>query len=152
MCEKYSRNMGALMNLIKIRGSFVWQLVRVIAVRNREEFRNHKKKFRPEKFNHNQEVAPLNSIHYCVSHLVCFNFLVRIFSENQTAVDFLKNSKKNSNQSGYHVATLQEFRCTYKNLIRIIRISIRIIRIVKTAREFRWNLKKIMAYCLAIIV
>ena len=112
VCEKYSRNMGALMNLIKIRGSFVWQLVRVIAVRIREEFRNHKKKFRPEKFNHNQEVAPLNSIHYCVSHLVCFNFLVRIFSENQTAVDFLKNSKKNSNQSGYHVATLQEFRCT----------------------------------------
>ena len=46
-----------VINLIEIRGSFGRLLLRGIATRIMKEFRNHMKKFWPEKLKHNQEVA-----------------------------------------------------------------------------------------------
>ena len=81
-----------------------------------KEFRNHMKKFWPEKLKHNQEVAicPLWTSSTIAFHIwYVSSFQVRIFSEKQTAVEFLKNSKKISNKSGFHI--FKNFNKNYKN-------------------------------------
>ena len=73
-----------------------WVLLRGIATRIMKEFRNHMKKFWPEKLKHNQEVAicPLWTSSTIAFHIwYVSSFQVRIFSEKQTAVEFLKNSE-----------------------------------------------------------